>query len=72
MAEYPTEVARDMFCLFCKGALFRGKGGPPVLEKPARHLPGLLDHPYMFCPCLIKKSQKVFNDEFISIELSTC
>ena len=25
--------------LFCKGALFRGKGGPPVLEKPARHLP---------------------------------
>ena len=24
---------------FCKGALFRGKGGPPVLEKPARHLP---------------------------------
>ena len=34
---------------FCKGALFRGKGGPPVLEKAARHLPrqgrGLLDHP---------------------------
>ena len=24
---------------FCKGALFRGKGGPPVLEKPAWHLP---------------------------------
>ena len=24
---------------FCKGALFRGKGGPPVLEEPARHLP---------------------------------
>ena len=24
---------------FVKGALFRGKGGPPVLEEPARHRP---------------------------------
>ena len=24
---------------FCKGALFWGKGGSPVLEKPTRHLP---------------------------------
>ena len=27
------------FLFFVKGALFRGKEGPPVLEKPARHLP---------------------------------
>ena len=27
------------YIFFCKGALFRGKGGPPVLEKPAMHLP---------------------------------
>ena len=27
------------YIFFCKGALFRGKEGPPVLEKPARHLP---------------------------------
>ena len=26
---------------FCKGALFQGKGGPPVLEQPVRHLPRL-------------------------------
>ena len=29
----------NILSFFCKGALFRGKGGPPVLEKPARHLP---------------------------------
>ena len=29
-----------LICIFfCKGALFRGKGGPPVIEKRARHLP---------------------------------
>ena len=37
---------------FCKGALFRGKGGPPVLEQPARHLPrqgrGLIRPPVIF------------------------
>ena len=32
-----SECVRISF--FCKGALFRGKGGPPVLEKPAQHLP---------------------------------
>ena len=34
-------IMQPLPCLafFCKGALFRGKGGSPVLEKPARHLP---------------------------------
>ena len=27
------------FFIFCQGALFRGKGGPPVFEYPAQHLP---------------------------------
>ena len=29
----------DAFWVFFKGALLRGKEGPPVLEQPARHLP---------------------------------
>ena len=28
----------DFFGFFVKGALFRCKGGPPVLEEPARHI----------------------------------
>ena len=34
-----SEIHFDLPIFFCVGALFRGKGGPPVLEKPARHLP---------------------------------
>ena len=37
--SYVSLLLLRLWLLFCKGALFRGKGGPPVLEKPARHLP---------------------------------
>ena len=33
------KILRRRKLVFCKGALFRGKGGPPVLEQPAQHLP---------------------------------
>ena len=63
--------------LFCKGALFQGKGGPPVLEKPARHLPrqgrGFARPPVESCFLLEQlKATKVysFNCTVIDIESS--
>ena len=45
---------------FCKGALFRGMGGPPVLEKLARHLPrqgrGFVRPPICPTPPIISSS----------------
>ena len=31
ICDVPIQIFKYMF-FFCKGALFRGKGGPPVLE----------------------------------------
>ena len=63
---------RRFVAFFCKGALFRGKGGPLVFEKPARHLPrqgrGFVRPPVKFV-ALKNKPNCFYSDKFGSRSL---